>query len=265
MTYPPLARWCRLFLLLLAAGAGTVRADWRADLSPPEPGAFPPLRAMTLDYDCGWEGVGAGRVAVQFSRPTPDTCLLDATAATTGIARMLWRMDATHEARGDMRTLTPLTLLQTEVYHYQTIRTELHFDPSGVKHLRQSTNDRKPARQKRYNFPNLFDIQTALLWVRSQKLETGDVYRIVVYPATTPYLATITVEGREQIKVKAGAYPAIRMDLKLEKVTSDMTLAPHGKFKRATGWLSDDTDRLPLRMNAQVFVGSVWVELAKVE
>jgi hypothetical protein len=45
----------------------------------------------------------------------------------------------------------------------------------------------------------------------------------------------------------------------------DMTLVPHGKFKRATAWISDDSDRLPLRMNAQIFVGSVWVELVKVE
>ena len=44
-----------------------------------------------------------------------------------------------------------------------------------------------------------------------------------------------------------------------------MKLEPHGKFKHATGWLSDDADRLPLRMNAQIFVGSVWVELQKVE
>jgi hypothetical protein len=87
----------------------------------------------------------------------------------------------------------------------------------------------------------------------------------VVYPGTAAYLATVTVLGRERIKVPAGSYPAIKVDLRLEKVTGDMKLVPHGKFKHATGWLSDDGDRLPLRMNAQIFVGSVWVELAKVE
>jgi hypothetical protein len=88
---------------------------------------------------------------------------------------------------------------------------------------------------------------------------------MVVYPGTAPYLATVTVLGRERIKVRAGAYPAIKMDLRLQKVTDDMMLAPHGKFKHATAWMSDDTDRLPLRVNAQIFVGSVWVELVKVE
>lgn len=242
-----------------------MRADWQDELSPPEPGDFPALRSVELEYQCGWAGLTAGHVEAQFSRISPDTCELDATAATSGLARALWRMDATHEAEGNLVTLEPLSMRQNEVYRAQTIRTELNFDDDGVDRLRVSTNDKNPARWKRYDFPNLYDLQTALLYVRSQKLETGQVYRLVVYPATAPYLATVTVLGREKIKVKAGSYPAIKVDLRLEKVMNDMTLAPHGKFKRATGWLSDDGDRLPLRLNAQLFVGTVWVELTKVE
>ena len=252
-----------MFVLLLVAG--TARADWRAELSPPEPGGFPPLRPVKLEYQCGWGALMAGRVEAEFSRPGADTCELEATADTTGLARALWRLDATHEARGNLLTLKPLTVRQQEVYRAQTVRTELDFDGKGVARLRESTTDKNPARRKRYDFPNLYDLQTALLYVRSQKLTTGAVYRIVVYPATAPYLATVTVLGREEIKVKAGSYPAIKLDLRLQKVTEDMTLAPHGKFKRGTAWLSDDADRLPLRMNAQIFVGSVWVELAKAE
>ncbi len=260
---PPFSRWFFVVLLLLVAG--TAHADWRAELSPPQPGGFPPLRPVKLDYLCGWAGLTAGRVDAQFSRTGEDACKLEATAATTGLARALWRLDATHQARGNLLTLRPVTVRQREVYSGKTERTELDFDEKGVTRLRDSTTDKNPARRKRYDFPNLYDLQTALLFVRSQKLATGDVYRMVVYPGTAPYLATVTVLGRERIKVRAGAYPAIKMDLRLQKVTDDMTLAPHGKFKHATAWLSDDTDRLPLRVNAQIFVGSVWVELVKVE
>jgi Protein of unknown function (DUF3108) len=254
-----------VFLLLALAATGSLRADWRDELSTPEPGGFPALRPVRLEYECGWAGVVAGHVEARFSRPSADVCELTATAATTGLARALWRMDATHEAQGDMETLRPMMMRQKEVYRAQTITTDLNFDDQGVERLRESTNDKKPATRKRYDFSNLYDLQTALMYVRSQPLLTGQVYRMVVYPATAPYLATVTVLGRERIKVKAGSYPAIKMDLKLQKVTGDMTLAPHGKFKRATGWMSDDGDRLPLMLNAQIFVGSVWVELEKVE
>jgi hypothetical protein len=218
-----------------------------------------------LEYQCGWAGLTAGRIEVRFSQPGGESCELTGTATTTGLARALWRLDATHTARGNLLTLRPVTVRQVEVYGAKTVRTELNFDEKGVKGLRVSTNDNNPARWKRYDFPDLHDLQTALLYVRSQKLETGDTYRLVVYPGTTPYLATVMVLGREGIKVKAGSYPAIKLDLRLEKVTKDMKLEPHGKFKRATAWLSDDGDRLPLKMNAQIFVGSVWLELAKAE
>jgi hypothetical protein len=266
MPLSQLHSWSRLLFLALTLtlAAGNLRAaDWQETLSSPEPGAFPPLHSVTLNYECGWAGLTAGRVDAQFLRIDGDTCELDATAATTGLARALWRMDATHEARGNVDTLKPLSVSQKEVYRSQTIRTELNFDDDGVDKLRESTNDKKPAKRRRYDFPNLYDLQTALLYVRSQKLADGDVYRIVVYPATAPYLATVTVLGHEKIKVKAGTYPAIKIDLRLEKVMGDMTLAPHSKFKRGTGWLSDDADRIPLLLNAQIFVGTVWVELAK--
>jgi hypothetical protein len=252
-------------IAVLTMSAAVAHADWRADLSPPGPGPFPPLRAVKLSYECGWAGIKAGEVVAQFSHPAPEECTLTGSAATTGLARMLWRMDATHEAHGNPLTLTPLSVRQVEVYHYQTISTALDYDDQGVARLRASTAEKNPAKRKRFDFPGLHDLQTALLYIRSQPLKNGDIYRLAVYPGTAAYLATVTVEGRDRIKVKAGSYPAIRMDLKLEKIMPDMTLAPHGKFKRATAWISDDSDRLPLRMNAQIFVGSVWVELAKVE
>jgi hypothetical protein len=250
---------------LLLAATAVAHADWRGDLSDPQPGAFPMLRPMQLDYLCGWAGLPAGRVEVRFFHPAPDTCELDATAATIGFARALWRIDATHAARANVESLKPIDVHQREMYPSRTIQTDLDFDDAGVDRLRQSTNDKNPARHKRFDFQNLYDLQTALLYLRSQPLENGRVYHLVVYPANAPYLATVTVLGREQIKVKAGTYPAIKIDLRLEKVTNNMTLAPHGKFKHGTGWLSDDADRLPLRLNAQIFVGTVWLELQKVE
>jgi len=255
-----------LLLLALAAGAASLRGgEWRAELSPGQPGAFPPPRPVKLEYLCGWAGLTAGHVAAEFSRPGAGVCELEASAATTGLARALWRLDATHDARANALTLKPISVRQKEVYRAQTVRTELDFDDAGVERFRESTADHNPARRKRFQFPNLYDLQAALLYLRSQKLPTGQVYRIVVYPGTAPYLATVTVLGRERIKVKAGSYPAIKMDLRLEKITGEMSLEPHGKFKHGTAWLSDDESRLPLRVTAQIFVGSVWAELEKVD
>lgn len=237
------------------------RAAWQEDLSPPAPGVFPALRSLKAEYRGGWSHFTAADIEIRFSHPQPETAALNVKASTIGFVRNLWKLDATHAALADLATLRPTEVHQTEIYRSYTVHTSLDFDDAGVSRLRESTADKNPARRHAYDFPGLYDLQTALLYVRSQKLQTGQSFHLAVYPGSSPYLAIVTVLGREKIKVKAGTYPAIKLDLKLQKITSGMTLEPHPKFKRATGWLSDDQDRIPLRLNAQIFVGTVWVEL----
>jgi hypothetical protein len=78
-------------------------------------------------------------------------------------------------------------------------------------------------------------------------------------------LATVTVLGRERLTGPSGAYNAIKLDLQLSKIGKNRELEPHRKFRRATVWLSDDPDRLLLRIQAQIFVGTVFAELQSVE
>ena len=59
----------------------------------------------------------------------------------------------------------------------------------------------------------------------------------------------------------AGTYNAIKLDLQLKRINKHLELEPHRKFRRATIWVSDDADRLLLRIEAQIFVGTVFAEL----
>jgi hypothetical protein len=86
----------------------------------------------------------------------------------------------------------------------------------------------------------------------------------VAYPATNAYLATVTVVGREKISGHTGSYGAIKLDLGLKRIGKHRQLEPHRKFRRATIWVSDDAERLLLRIEAQVFVGTVFAELQSV-
>jgi len=47
-------------------------------------------------------------------------------------------------------------------------------------------------------------------------------------------------------------------------VSKKNELEPHRKFKRATIWISDDNDRMLLRIEGQIFVGTVTAELQSV-
>ena len=61
--------------------------------------------------------------------------------------------------------------------------------------------------------------------------------------------------------MRAGTYKAIKLDLQLKRIGKNLELEPHKKFRRASIWVSDDTERLVLRIDAQVFVGTVFAEL----
>jgi hypothetical protein len=155
---------------------------------------------------------------------------------------------------------------QIENVRNKKTATSLAFDSNGVT-SRETETPGKGAGPKirRFDSPNLFDLYSALLYLRSQPLQDRSIQRIIVYPATSAYLATVTVLGRERLTGPSGTYNAIKLDLQLSKIGKNRELEPHRKFRRATVWLSDDPDRLLLRIQAQIFVGTVFAELQSVE
>lgn len=247
----------------ILASNGLAAASWESTLTSDPPGNFPLLRPVRTTYRFGWSGLTAGTGDLHFTGPTDGRFQLEGTGKTIGLVRALWKLDAEHTAAADARALKPIEMEQTESYRKKKLVTHLTFSNSGVTRVR--TEGPEGPKTKRYSFPNMFDLHSAVLYLRSQPLKNGSVYRLVVYPATTPYLATITVVGHEKTLVHAGSYDAIKLDLKLSKIGKNMELEPHKKFRRGTIWVSNDSDRLLLRIEAQIFVGTVFAELQSVD
>jgi hypothetical protein len=244
---------------LVVASTG-VAADWQSTVTK-DPGTFPPLRPLQATYAFGWSGFSAATGEVHFTKPSEDHFQLDATGRTIGLARALWKLDATHYALADAETLRPIETRQVETYRWKKLITHVTFKSSGVKSER---TEGATTKSRDFDFPGLLDLHSAMLFLRSQPLKERGIYRIVVYPASSAYLATITVTGREKVSIRAGNYKAIKLDLKLNKIGKDLELEPHRKFRHGTIWISDDADRILLRIEAQIFVGTVFVELQSI-
>jgi uncharacterized protein DUF3108 len=251
--------------ILLASWSGSFAADWQAKLSKEPAGNFPELRPLRASYRFGWSGVPAATGEIHFTKPSDDRFQLEGTGRTTGFVRALWKLDVTQRAIANSHTLAPIETQQSESYRSKKIVTHLAFTNSGVTRARtEGQGDKAETKSKQFAFPNLFDLHSAALYLRSQPLKEGSVYRLAVYPATNAYVAIIKVIGREKISVRAGIYNAIKLDLQLMRVGKHLQLEPHKKFRRGTIWVSDDAERLVLRIDAQVFVGTVFAELQSV-
>ena len=248
----------------LAFCSSSLAENWEATLSKDPIGNFPELRPLRASYRFGWSGLTAATGDVHFTKPSENKFQLDGTGRTIGFVRALWKLDASYQAIASAETLRPIEAHQIESYRSKKIVTHLTFTNNGVTRTRTEGKGVAEAKTRQFNFPNLFDLVSAMLYLRSQPLKERAVYRIVAYPATNAYLATVTVVGREKISVHAGNYNAIKLDLQLKRIGKQRQLEPHRKFRRATIWVSDDAERLLLRIEAQVFVGTVFAELQSV-
>ena len=250
--------------VFLAFCSNSLAENWEATLSKEPRGNFPELRPLRASYRFGWSGLTAATGDVHFTKPSENKVQLDGSGRTIGLVRALWKLDVNYQAIASAETLRPIETQQTESYRSKKIVTNLTFTNNGVTRVRTDGKGAAAAKTRQFNFPNLFDLFSAMLYLRSQPLKDRSVYRVVAYPATNAYLATVTVIGREKISVHAGSYSAIKLDLQLKRIGKQRQLEPHRKFRRATIWVSDDAERLLLRIEAQIFVGTVFAELQSV-
>jgi len=237
--------------------------DWASTLTHDPRGNFPDLRPGHATYVYGWSGITAGMSDVSFRHGEQQTFVLEGKGRTVGLARVLWRFDLSYRSVANAQTLRPLEAHQVETARGKRIETNLKFSNEGVNSRRLEASHATPT-VKDFTWENLYDLQSVFLYLRSQPLRDHNVYRVVVYPANSAYVATLTVLGHERLRVRSGNYNAIKLDLKLQRVNKKNELEAHRKFKRATIWLSDDNDRVLLRVESQIFVGTVTAELQSI-
>jgi hypothetical protein len=253
--------------LLIAVGSVSASEAWQKNLTPLVPGRFPPPRPHRATYGLGWEGFRAATAKFVFTRvPDKHVLRLKAQASTTGIVRTLWTLDANMISTVRDSSLRSVETRQHEKYRSEEKYFRLEFMLDRVIERRfESPSEKERTRKRTTKIANLLDITGAFLFLRSLPLKNGDTESIMVFPASKPYLARITVLGREKVKVPAGTFGAIKAKLELWKIERDFSLKPHTKFKSATAWISDDNARDLLKIDAGVFVGSVWAELENIE
>ena len=102
------------------------------------------------------------------------------------------------------------------------------------------------------------DLISGFMYLRTQdlsKIIPGDTVPISGFFEDTFYNLKVVYKGKETIKTKAGKIRA----LKFKPVMPSNSLF-NGKDS-ITAWFSDDKNRIPLKVSADMFIGSAGVEL----
>src|SRR6476469_9655264 len=112
-----------LLLLLFWAGNVSATAPWESTITASAPPAFPNPRPQHARYGFSWSGFPCGTAESRLKK-AGDRLQLDVTARTAGLARALWKFDATNTSVVDASSLHPIAVRQFENDRDKKILTE---------------------------------------------------------------------------------------------------------------------------------------------
>ncbi|HEX8091663.1 MAG TPA: DUF3108 domain-containing protein [Blastocatellia bacterium] len=103
------------------------------------------------------------------------------------------------------------------------------------------------------------DMLSSCYFVRSQKLGNGDVIKVPISDGGEVFNIEVVVAGREEVKVDAGKFKAIKL---IAKIFDGYYIKRSGEM---FVWVSDDARRIPVRAKIKTSGSSITVELKQVK
>lgn len=103
------------------------------------------------------------------------------------------------------------------------------------------------------------DMLSVCYFVRAQKLDDGGVIKVPISDGGEVFNIEVVVAGREEVKVDAGKFKAIKLNAKIFD----------GRYIRRSGemfvWLTDDARRIPVRAKIKSSGSTVTVDLKQMK
>jgi hypothetical protein len=251
---------CTLALLLTCSPALADADEWQKELGPTTPGNYAPLPPGKLDFELSWKGMlNSGKVGFDIGRSgahKPGVFVIQSTGQSMGPGGAVFPYRGNCWSEINTHSLRPRVLTATETKRGEQIETKNRFFSNRVA-FQETTTEKKKQRVESHVFAQnpVYDIGSAILFIRSQKLDEGDEINLMLHPYSSPYLLKSKVLGKE----KLDGSDCIKLSLVLFKIDPQtFKLKAYKKMKEpALLWFSDDHLRLPVEIRSKVFIGDV--------
>lgn len=219
----------------------------------------------TLTYDVNWSIFHAGEITATLSRDpgsSQDALLVKTSARSEGFVSILYKVQDNFQSVFDPESLCSLGISK-QINEGRRHRTaKITFDAArGVAILdeRNLSKPNEPPKHDEHEIPACVqDIVSGFYYLRSQPLRVGETIHLAVNDGskTTPVAAVVL--DREKIKTPMGTREALRVEPRIFGTL-------YKKLKgRMVIWFSDDAHHYPLRIKADLAVGSITGTLTSV-
>ncbi|MFN7954833.1 MAG: DUF3108 domain-containing protein [bacterium] len=215
-----------------------------------------------LQYEFGWKGIAAANATLSVETVPgdgPKRVKVVGTARTLSWLDWIWKMNDRVEAVFGAETLTPETFDFRQRERGDKIDTHLEISwKDGVATSRRIKN----GNPKEWLFPitRSYDPVTAAFLLRGVELEPGDSKLVEVLNGKSRYLITMHVAGRETVTVPAGTFDTFRLEPEIQNVNVPPPPPEKRKLRRVTIWISTEAPRRIVKIESEVFWGSVYGE-----
>ncbi len=235
----------------------------------------PPIEAQTvlginpgetMAFEVHLAGVLAGEAQLAVGEigvvDGNEVVMVKSRAATAGAAALIKKISDEATTMIDVATGKPLSLDATLVNGDKRMTATAKFHGSRADVTYQRANDPAP-KQLVLNFGNVtvFDAHTAMAQLRGWKGHKGAQRTVYVIGGRRLWRVDVTHAGDAEIGTSLGNRRAVVYHGKSYRARPNMQLETTKAARTFTVWLSDDADRVPLKVVAATELGDIVMEL----
>jgi len=228
-----------------------------AQIVPPPPNYRYP-NGQTYVYVVEWHLFTAGTAKVGLDS-SGNQEHVTATADSSGVVNALYKVHDRFEAFFDPRTFCSLRISKhtEEGSHWR--QSEASFDYAHHKSVLDEKNLKNgEAKHLENDLPACAtDVISGFYYLASLPLQSGNGYVFFISDGGKSTQVTARVETREQVKVPAGTYSAVR-------VRAEATSGPLQGKGTVWAWFSDG-DHIPVQMRSRLGWGTLLFRLQRIE
>ncbi len=215
-----------------------------------------------LQYEFGWKGIAAAHATLSVEvvpGDGPRRVKVVGTARTLSWLDWIWKMNDRVEAVFGAESMIPETFDFRQREKGDKIDTHLAISwKDGVATSKRIKN----GNPKEWFFPitRAYDPVSAAFLLRGVELAPGDSKVVEVLNGKSRYLITMRVAGRETVTVPAGTFDTFRLEPEIRNVNVPPPPPDKRKLRRVAIWISTEAPRRIVKIESEVFWGSVYGE-----
>lgn len=214
----------------------------------------------------------AGVLAGQAQLAVGDVGLVDgknaivvrSRAATAGAAALIKNISDEATTVIDVATGRPLSLTSTIINGNRTTLASATFKGSVAEVLYKRSHDKAP-RTTKLDFGNVpvHDAHTAMAQLRGWKGAKGQSRTVYVIGGRRLWKIDVTYAGEETIGSALGNRRVIVYEGKSYRARPNKTVETNKPARSFKVWLTDDADRVPIKVSAKTELGDIVMDLTE--